>query len=121
MFTVGYLNKCQNHGANYEISRNKGSHTMSQDEAGAADCDEVGSALKPVRIMEPEYKHMLSQYSETFTLRLQVHDMAAKDACRIFGTPAQQAKWLPKLDSMSYIGCYAMVKHTPTNSKRHSL
>jgi hypothetical protein len=48
-------------------------------------------------------------YSESYSMRMYVHDMLFKQALLLFGTSEQQDKWMDDIENWRVVGCFAMV------------
>ncbi|KAG0245586.1 hypothetical protein B0O80DRAFT_384886 [Mortierella sp. GBAus27b] len=61
------------------------------------------------RLVQALFK-ALSYYSESFSMRIYVHEMLFRQALTLFGTPAQQDKWMDDIETWRSIGCFAMTE-----------
>jgi len=70
---------------------------------------ELKKHLKDRRLAEALFKAM-SYYTESFSMRIYVHEMLFRQALTLFGTAEQQDEWMDDIDSWRVIGCFAMVR-----------
>lgn len=69
---------------------------------------EIKKQTKDQRLVAALFKG-LSYYSESFSMRIYVHEMLFRQALKLFGTAEQQDKWLDDIEQWRAIGCFAMV------------
>jgi len=65
--------------------------------------------IKDPQLQQALFKAM-SYYSESFSMRMYVHEMLFRQALRLFGTADQQDKWMDDIENWRVIGCFAMVR-----------
>ncbi|KAG0318713.1 acyl-Coenzyme A oxidase [Dissophora globulifera] len=70
---------------------------------------EIQQQIKDPRLIQALYKAM-TYYSESFSMRIYVHEMLFRQALRLFGNPEQQDKWMDDIDKWRVIGCFAMTE-----------
>jgi acyl-CoA oxidase len=86
---------------------------------------EIKKQTKDHRLVQALFKG-LSYYSESFSMRIYVHEMLFRQALKLFGTAEQQDKWMPDIEQWRVIGCFAMVCNqvlllfSPPHSTPHS-
>ncbi|KAG0366530.1 hypothetical protein BC939DRAFT_444782 [Gamsiella multidivaricata] len=64
---------------------------------------------KDLRLQQALFKAM-TFYSESFSMRIYVHEMLFRQAFKLFGTAEQQDKWMDDIDKWRVIGCFAMTE-----------
>lgn len=69
---------------------------------------ELRKQIKDPRLAQALFTAM-AFYSESFSMRIYVHEMLFKQAVTLFGTPEQQDQWLDDINNWRVIGCFAMV------------
>ncbi|KAF9168696.1 acyl-Coenzyme A oxidase [Actinomortierella ambigua] len=52
----------------------------------------------------------MSFYSESYSMRIYVHEMLFRQALMLFGTAEQQDKWMDDIENWRVIGCFAMTE-----------
>lgn len=52
----------------------------------------------------------MSVYSASLSMKIYVHEILFQMAINLFGTAAQQDRWMDDLEEWRVIGCFAMVK-----------
>lgn len=52
----------------------------------------------------------MSTYSASFSMKVYVHEMLFRVAINLFGTAAQQDRWMGDVKGWRVIGCFAMVR-----------
>ncbi|KAG0303497.1 acyl-Coenzyme A oxidase [Dissophora globulifera] len=66
------------------------------------------------QIKDPRLRHALlmamNSYSESYAMRMYVHDMLFKQALMLFGTAEQQDKWMDDIENWRVVGCFAMTE-----------
>ncbi|KAG0206715.1 acyl-Coenzyme A oxidase [Mortierella sp. GBA30] len=65
--------------------------------------------IKDPRLQQALFSAM-SFYSESFSMRMYVHEMLFRQALKLFGTAEQQDKWMDDIDQWRVIGCFAMTE-----------
>jgi acyl-CoA oxidase len=70
---------------------------------------ELRKQIKDPRLQQALFTAM-AFYSESFSMRIYVHEMLFRQAVTLFATPEQQDQWLDDIESWRVIGCFAMVK-----------
>ncbi|KAF9360290.1 acyl-Coenzyme A oxidase [Mortierella sp. NVP85] len=70
---------------------------------------EIKKQTKDHRLVQALFKG-LSYYSESFSMRIYVHEMLFRQALKLFGTAEQQDKWMPDIEQWRAIGCFAMTE-----------
>lgn len=70
---------------------------------------ELKKTIKDPRLQQALFMAM-AFYSESFSMRIYVHDMLFKQALLLFGTAEQQDKWMDDIENWRVIGCFAMVR-----------
>jgi hypothetical protein len=76
---------------------------------------ELKKTIKDPRLRQALFTAM-AFYSESYSMRMYVHDMLFKQALMLFGTSEQQDKWMDDIENWRVIGCFAMVRETPLPS-----
>lgn len=93
-------------GHHYDLSRAEDrEQTMRQ----IARTIELKRTIKDPRLQQALFMAM-SFYSESFSMRIYVHDMLFKQALMLFGNAEQQDKWMDDINNWRVIGCFAMVR-----------
>ncbi|KAG0001077.1 acyl-Coenzyme A oxidase, partial [Modicella reniformis] len=93
-------------GHHYDLSRAEDrEQTMRQ----IARTVELKKQIKDPRLRQALFMAM-AFYSESFSMRIYVHDMLFRQALMLFGTAEQQDKWMDDIDSWRVIGCFAMTE-----------
>ncbi|KAG0068844.1 acyl-Coenzyme A oxidase [Linnemannia elongata] len=70
---------------------------------------ELRKQIKDPRLAQALFTAM-AFYSESFSMRIYVHEMLFKQAVTLFGTPEQQDQWLDDINNWRVIGCFAMTE-----------
>ncbi|KAG0005090.1 acyl-Coenzyme A oxidase [Modicella reniformis] len=70
---------------------------------------QIKKQTKDPRLVQVVFK-ALSFYSESFSMRIYVHEMLFRQALKLFGTAEQQDKWMDAIDNWRAIGCFAMTE-----------
>ena len=70
---------------------------------------ELKKQIKDPRLRQALFMAM-AFYSESFSMRIYVHDMLFKQALMLFGSSEQQDKWMDDIENWRVIGCFAMVR-----------
>ena len=70
---------------------------------------ELKKQIKDPRLRQALFMAM-AFYSESYSMRMYVHDMLFKQALMLFGTAEQQDQWMDDIENWRVIGCFAMVK-----------
>ncbi|KAF9572710.1 acyl-Coenzyme A oxidase [Mortierella alpina] len=65
--------------------------------------------IKDPRLQQALLKAM-SYYSESFSMRMYVHEMLFRQALKLFGTAEQQDRWMDDIENWKVIGCFAMTE-----------
>lgn len=73
---------------------------------------ELKKTIKDPRLRQALFMAM-AFYSESYSMRMYVHDMLFKQALMLFGTSEQQDKWMDDIENWRVIGCFAMVSYEP--------
>ncbi|KAF9157160.1 acyl-Coenzyme A oxidase, partial [Mortierella sp. AD011] len=76
---------------------------------------QIARAVEYVRqIKEPRLRqaflNAMALYSESYSMRMYVHDMLFRQAMLLFGSPEQQDKWMDDIINWRVIGCFAMTE-----------
>lgn len=69
---------------------------------------ELKKQIKDPRLRQALFMAM-AFYSESYSMRMYVHDMLFKQALMLFGTAEQQDQWMDDIENWRVIGCFAMV------------
>lgn len=75
---------------------------------------ELKKQIKDPRLRQALFMAM-AFYSESYSMRMYVHDMLFKQALMLFGTSEQQDKWMDDIENWRVIGCFAMVSFLSVN------
>lgn len=75
---------------------------------------ELKKQIKDPRLRQALFMAM-AFYSESYSMRMYVHDMLFKQALMLFGTSEQQDKWMDDIENWRVIGCFAMVRFLSIN------
>ncbi|KAG0046964.1 acyl-Coenzyme A oxidase [Gryganskiella cystojenkinii] len=70
---------------------------------------ELKKHIKDPRLSEALFKAM-SYYTESFSMRIYVHEMLFRQALTLFGTAEQQDQWMDDINNWRVIGCFAMTE-----------
>ncbi|KAF9122492.1 acyl-Coenzyme A oxidase [Mortierella sp. 14UC] len=70
---------------------------------------ELRKQIKDPRLQQALFTAM-AFYSESFSMRIYVHEMLFKQAVTLFGTSEQQDQWLADIEAWRVIGCFAMTE-----------
>ncbi|KAF9545604.1 acyl-Coenzyme A oxidase [Mortierella hygrophila] len=70
---------------------------------------ELKKQIKDPRLRQALFMAM-AFYSESYSMRMYVHDMLFKQALMLFGTSEQQDKWMDDIENWRVIGCFAMTE-----------
>ncbi|KAF9112668.1 acyl-Coenzyme A oxidase [Mortierella sp. AM989] len=66
------------------------------------------------QIKDPRLRQAFSNamclYSESYSMRMYVHEMLFRQAMLLFGSPEQQDKWMDDINNWRVIGCFAMTE-----------
>ncbi|KAG0006985.1 acyl-Coenzyme A oxidase [Entomortierella chlamydospora] len=76
---------------------------------------QIARAVEYVRqIKEPRLRqaflNAMALYSESYSMRMYVHDILFRQAMLLFGSPEQQDKWMDDIINWRVIGCFAMTE-----------
>lgn len=78
---------------------------------------ELNKHIKDRRLADALFKAM-SYYTESFSMRIYVHEMLFRQAVTLFGTAEQQDEWMDDINNWRVIGCFAMVRSSRLFSAR---
>ncbi|KAF9083096.1 acyl-Coenzyme A oxidase [Mortierella sp. GBA35] len=70
---------------------------------------ELKKQIKDPRLAQALFTAM-AFYSESFSMRIYVHEMLFRQAVTLFGTSEQQDQWLDDIENWRVIGCFAMTE-----------
>ncbi|RUP47399.1 hypothetical protein BC936DRAFT_145780 [Jimgerdemannia flammicorona] len=70
---------------------------------------EVRNNLKDQRLKTALFR-CLATYSESFAMRIYVHDLLFRNALNLFGSPEQLAEWQEDIEKFRVLGCFAMTE-----------
>ncbi|KAF9138463.1 acyl-Coenzyme A oxidase [Mortierella sp. GBA39] len=70
---------------------------------------ELRKQIKDPRLAQALFTAM-AYYSESFSMRIYVHEMLFRQAVTLFGSPEQQDQWLDDINNWRVIGCFAMTE-----------
>ncbi|KAF8984907.1 acyl-Coenzyme A oxidase [Entomortierella lignicola] len=99
-----------------ELRMTKGNHfDLTRAEDREQTMRQIARGVEYLRLIkEPRLRQAflsaMTTYSESYSMRMYVHEMLFRQALLLFGNPEQQDKWLDDINNWKVIGCFAMTE-----------
>ncbi|KAF9200293.1 acyl-Coenzyme A oxidase [Haplosporangium sp. Z 27] len=99
-----------------ELRMTKGNHfDLTRAEDREQTMRQIARGVEYLRLIkEPRLRKAflsaMTTYSESYSMRMYVHEMLFRQALLLFGSPEQQDKWLDDINNWKVIGCFAMTE-----------